>query len=260
MTRSDPRMVIAYLLAAFVLAICVLVVVTSPGAVRASHSAGEDSGRLPEVPHVPAGIQPVLGEVRESAVGWHRYPDRVPGGTSLAGGASASVVSAASVPALTEGWPSGKALVSKTSDGGQRRGGSTPSPSANGWVAERQGSGPLSRRSVQADAGSTPAPSAKTATWCAPTPRYCKGWDRAYVGARWSFRWGDKPYSVQVCGIGYGCTVVRVVSFCACRDRRGIDLSLPAWREIGAPFGLGRIDVTIRRVPTLPETDYGGKP
>ena len=163
----------------------VLVVVTSPGAVRATPSAGEDNGRFPRVPRgdtsvVRPGVA-ITGNVRP-----------------LAGGASASVVSATSIPA--------------------------------------------------------------TATWCAPTPRYCKGWDTAYVGARWSFRWGDKPYSVQVCGIGYGCTVVRVVSFCACRDRKGIDLSLPAWREIGAPFGLGRIDVTIRRVPTLPATDYGGKP
>lgn len=185
MTQSDPRMVIAYLLAS--VAICVLVVATSPGAVRTSHSAGEDNGRFPEVSHRTSVVRPGVA---------------ITGNVRLADGASASATSVVS----------------------------------------------------------TSAPRTATATWCAPTPRYCHGWDTAYVGARWSFRWGDKPYAVQVCGIGYGCTVVRVVSFCACRDRKGIDLSLPAWREIGAPFGLGRIDVTIRRVPTLPATDYGGKP
>lgn len=157
------------------------VVATSPGAVRTSHSAGEDNGRFPEVPHRTSPVV-VSTEVAGAA----------------AGGSGSTVPLGANTTA--------------------------------------------------------------TATWCAPTPRYCHGWDTAYVGARWSFRWGDKPYAVQVCGIGYGCTVVRVVSFCACRDRKGIDLSLPAWEEIGAPFGLGRIDVTIRRVPTLPATDVGEKP
>ena len=45
----------------------------------------------------------------------------------------------------SEGWPSGKAPVPKTGDVCKARGGSIPSPSANGRVAEWQGSGPLSR-------------------------------------------------------------------------------------------------------------------
>ncbi len=51
--------------------------------------AAEPSSRLVATqpltgaPHVPGGIQSALGEVRESAVGWHRYPDPVPGGAPL---------------------------------------------------------------------------------------------------------------------------------------------------------------------------------
>lgn len=91
-----------------------------------------------------------------------------------------------------------------------------------------------------------------TATWCAPKGKYCHGWDRAYVGAVSSFTWGDKRYRVKVCEIdnripGKHCTYVTVVSFCACRDKKGIDLSVPAMRELHG-ISLGRIKVTIVRV------------
>ncbi len=45
-------------------------------------SPASGSRVLNEAPHVPGGIQPALGEVRESAVGWHSYADPVPGGAS----------------------------------------------------------------------------------------------------------------------------------------------------------------------------------
>jgi hypothetical protein len=114
--------------------------------------------------------------------------------------------------------------------------------------------------------GAQRAPRVVTATYCAPTPKYCHGWDTAWVGAVDSFRWGDDPYRVKVCEadsrVSTGqCVVVTVVSFCACNDRHGIDLSLPAFgRLTGGIFApLGRIKVTITRVkgatPTLPPTD-----
>ena len=61
---------------AAILAVLLLAACTAPRA------ASDDSPRPGQLgaPHVPAGNQPVFGEVRESAVGWHRYPDRVPSG------------------------------------------------------------------------------------------------------------------------------------------------------------------------------------
>lgn len=90
-----------------------------------------------------------------------------------------------------------------------------------------------------------------SATWCAPKGKYCHGWDRAFVGAVAGFTWGDTRYKVEVCEIdaripGRHCTTVTVVSFCACRDKKGIDLSVPAMRELRG-MSLGRIRVEITR-------------
>jgi len=121
--------------------------------------------------------------------------------------------------------------------------------------------------------GAVPAPDTATlqrftATWCAPTPRYCKGWGGdAHVAAVRSFRFGDEPYWVRVSRVTSGevrSTVVRVVSFCACMKRGGrpsIDMSPAAFRELG-PLSRGVLRVTVERidgVPTkLPETDVIG--
>lgn len=104
------------------------------------------------------------------------------------------------------------------------------------------------------------------ATWCAPTPDHCRGWDEQYVGAVPSFRFGDEPYAVQVCLADEpaSCTHVVVSSHCACGDRRGeptvIDLSVPAFREL-APLSRGVIGVIVSDPievpvgPTLPATE-----
>ena len=98
-----------------------------------------------------------------------------------------------------------------------------------------------------------------TATWCAPTPRYCHGWGgNAHLGAVASFRWGDEPYFVQVTSGGRS-TVVQVVSYCACGPTL-IDLSPAAFREL-APLSRGRIQVVVRRLDGhLPATDTEAKP
>lgn len=87
-----------------------------------------------------------------------------------------------------------------------------------------------------------------SATYCAPTPKYCHGWDRSYVAAIGNFHWGDKPYKVQVCSKNTGkCVIVTVISFCACGKSNGIDLSVPAFKAIDGLWR-GRINVTVRRV------------
>ena len=68
------------------------------------------------------------------------------------------------------------------------------------------------------------------------------------VGAVSGFSWSDKPYRVRVCKVGtQRCTEVTVVSFCACNDKRGIDLSVPAFKQLSG-LGAGRIKVTIQRL------------
>jgi hypothetical protein len=86
-----------------------------------------------------------------------------------------------------------------------------------------------------------------TATWCAPTPRYCQSWGgSAMKGAVQSFRYGDTPYRVKVCRVGTSrCTTVTVVSFCACGNTL-IDLSPAAFRQL-APLSRGRIRVTMTK-------------
>lgn len=103
-----------------------------------------------------------------------------------------------------------------------------------------------------------------TATYCAPTPRYCQSWGGdAMLGAVASFSYGDRPYRVEVCNTDNGrCTSVTIVSFCACGPTL-IDLSPAAFLAL-EPRGLhiGRIPVTVRTgaQATLPPTDSEGEP
>ena len=100
-----------------------------------------------------------------------------------------------------------------------------------------------------------------TATYCAPTPRYCQSWGgKAKLGAVQSFRWGDRPYTVTVClrDDPERCVAVRVVSHCAC-GRTLIDLSPYAFTRL-APLRLGRIHVTVSTLPPLPPTSTKEKP
>ena len=107
---------------------------------------------------------------------------------------------------------------------------------------------------------SAPEEASGTATYCAPTPRYCHGWGgRVRLGAVGSFSWGDRPYNATVClrSDPDRCVVVRVVSNCDC-GRTLIDLSPYAFTRL-APLWRGRIAVTLSVgaaiVPTLPPTD-----
>jgi hypothetical protein len=131
--------------------------------------------RLSGTPHVLGGIHSAR-EVRESAVGWHHYPNPVPGGV------------------------------------------------------------PQSDISTAIWSGS--------ATWCAPTKTQCGGWGGdAHLGAVHSFRFGDMPYSVRVCR--GSCTVVLVVSHCACGGSdAAIDLSPAAFAEL-AELSRGRITISV---------------
>lgn len=140
----------------------------------------------------------------------------------------------------------------------------SPSPPAVANVATSEG--------LQGPTTPMPAPRFRgLATWCAPTPDHCRGWDRQYVGAVPSFRFGDEPYAVQVCLADQPatCTHVVVTSYCACGDRRGqptvVDLSVPAFREL-APLSRGVIAVIVSGPiavpigPTLPPTDEEDRP
>lgn len=76
-----------------------------------------------------------------------------------------------------------------------------------------------------------------------------------------SFRWGDKPYPLEVCRADDSsrCVSVIVRDHCQCYvdtpDERLIDLSPDAFREI-APRTDGLVKVRIGRVSIpLPETD-----
>lgn len=100
---------------------------------------------------------------------------------------------------------------------------------------------------------------AGTATYCAPTPRYCHRWGgSAKLGAVESFVWGDRPYLATVClASDRGrCVTVLVVSHCDCGSTL-IDLSPYAFRRL-APLYLGRINVVVetgRPSATVPPTD-----
>jgi hypothetical protein len=100
-----------------------------------------------------------------------------------------------------------------------------------------------------------------TATYCKPTPKYCRSWGGdAHLAAVRSFKWGNEPYWVRVSRVADGqvrTTTVLVVSYCDCGSHN-IDLSIAAYRELD-PTEHGRITVSVTRidgVPTrLPNTD-----
>jgi hypothetical protein len=75
---DEPRSggVIVWIAAAIVVGFVLAVVFLA--APRSASSVSPRSA-LTGAPHdIPAGIQPVSGEARKSAVGWHRYPGQVP--------------------------------------------------------------------------------------------------------------------------------------------------------------------------------------
>jgi len=62
-----------------------------------------------------------------------------------------------------------------------------------------------------------------------------------------SWRWGDRPYRVNVCRVSTGrCVTVWVRDFCrACKNQHGvIDLSPAAFKKL-APLYRGRINVVV---------------
>lgn len=66
-----------------------------------------------------------------------------------------------------------------------------------------------------------------------------------------AYRWGMKPWRVEVC-TATRCVVVRVSDHCQCwvgtRKARGIDLSPAAFARL-SPLSRGLVRVTIRRMP-----------
>jgi hypothetical protein len=72
-------------------------------------------------------------------------------------------------------------------------------------------------------------------------------------GAVRGFRWGDRPYQVEVCRRDRPgrCVTVWVVDYCSCSrlrpGRMAIDLSPEAFGRLGR-LGLGVLPVTIRRL------------
>jgi hypothetical protein len=131
--------------------------------------------------------------------------------------------------------------------------GATPAPrAALPGASERATS-----RSVVADAptptGAASSIYSASATWCAPTATQCQGWGgKATLAAVHSFRYGDRPYWVEVEYRGKVSPVL-VVSHCACHDSHGyIDLSPYAFEKL-APLSRGRIDVTVRTLDEAPD-------
>jgi len=80
---------------------------------------------------------------------------------------------------------------------------------------------------------------------CSP---YLSG-EKVFYAAVGDWRWGDKPYRIQVCRVSTGkCVVVWVRDFCrACKNKHGVvDLSPAAFRKL-APLWKGRIKVVTCR-------------
>lgn len=97
------------------------------------------------------------------------------------------------------------------------------------------------------------------ASWCAPTPKYCHGWGgHALLAAVPTFSYGDTHYRIEVCRTdGAACVQATVVSFCACRAGRVVDLSPFAFTHL-APLSAGVVRVEVERVgpgTTPPATD-----
>lgn len=89
------------------------------------------------------------------------------------------------------------------------------------------------------------------ASYCAPTPRYCKHWGgHAMLGAVPGY--GGKPYWAKVTH-GDRSIVVRVVSFCACGAGKVVDLSPFAFKLLNhGSLAAGVIPVTLESGDTVP--------
>jgi len=114
-----------------------------------------------------------------------------------------------------------------------------PLPANLPRVVDRQ-AGPVS-------GGTQPVSGARrgTASWCAPTPRYCHGWQPpALVAAVTSFRYGDRPYRVLVIG-ERGRVTVTVLSYGVLPRGRVIDLSPAAFEQACGALWRGVCDVQV---------------
>lgn len=84
-----------------------------------------------------------------------------------------------------------------------------------------------------------------SASWCAPTPKYCTGWQPpALVAAVSSFRYGDPRYTVTVQGPA-GTVTVTVVSYGVLPKGRVIDLSPASFVRACGPLSIGVCKVTV---------------
>jgi hypothetical protein len=86
-----------------------------------------------------------------------------------------------------------------------------------------------------------------TASYCAPTPKYCQSWGgTARLAAVPTFHYGDRRYTIVVCRADdrSRCTTAIVVSYCACGDKV-VDLSPYAFARL-APLSRGVVTVTVR--------------
>ena len=109
----------------------------------------------------------------------------------------------------------------------------------------RDGSSTLSAPVQEPEQDIGTAIEAGTASYCAPTPTKCQSWGgSAKLGAMPSFRYGDRPFRVNVCRLdSSACVSVKIVSYCAC-GTHVIDLSPAAFREL-APLSAGIVRVTV---------------
>lgn len=126
---------------------------------------------------------------------------------------------------------------------------------ATSWTAATDGQASSSdaplppEEAIEPELG--PAVEGGLATWCAPTPTHCQTWGGdAHLGAAPSFTFGDDPYRVRVCTqeSPTRCTIVTVVSFCACAAGRIIDLSPAAFSELD-DLSRGVIPVSVEWLP-----------
>jgi len=213
--------VIGFVLIALLVAHLARSVAASSEAQDPGSAAGFIGPGLRGTPHVP-GVQDA-GEVRESAVGWHPYPDPVPGGVPLPAAANAA----------SEG-PSG--------------------PTSSMPVSPEQARTEALGAMVEGEIGTVLL--GGWATW------YDDG-DGLYAAAGPVLRdvlgKGWRGQRVTVCADA--CVRVVLSDWCACGERHGdptlLDLSPAAFRRL-APLSAGIVRVSIDpggpRM-TLPPTD-----
>lgn len=95
-------------------------------------------------------------------------------------------------------------------------------------------------------AGPRAGTSRGSASWCAPTPRYCHGWQPpALFAAVSSFRYGDDRYTVTVQGPA-GTVTVTVVSYGVLPKGRVIDLSPAAFQRACGDLSMGVCRVVVK--------------